>query len=126
MGNGQGQLEVLDLETRRFSGAIKGLAGEELGAACMLVMGSSWRGIGMSLKQTFCANSAAFRLWPGRFRPRAGGAPWRRGAGIGVPGPLPAPAQLRHPAAAGQGVLQDAAHRLARVCTLLLRLSLGY
>ena len=30
VGNGPGQLEVLDLETRRFSGGIKGLAGEQL------------------------------------------------------------------------------------------------
>lgn len=28
MGNGLGQVEVLDLQTRRFSGAVKGLSGE--------------------------------------------------------------------------------------------------
>ena len=42
VGNGQGQLEVLDLEARRFSGAIKGLAGEPKRNSWAVLSSSQW------------------------------------------------------------------------------------
>ena len=41
VGNGQGQLEVLDLEARRFSGGIKGLAGAQTAVATSSCLAAS-------------------------------------------------------------------------------------